>query len=87
MNELRKLGFEKIAIIRASGGRLGMTGMLVRSEAADDIAARLQAAADSSGEDVELLRSDGDRLVRVTTSVPPGELDRIIANAHAEREL
>lgn len=84
---------EKVLVIRPDGGRLAAVELIVAPSYADGLTAELLAAAASglaaaaAGEDVMVVRADGEELQTVAVQVPSEVADRIIGDALAERVL
>lgn len=77
---------EKVLIIRPDGGRLAATELIVAPSYADGLTAELLASA-APGEDVMVVRADGEELQTVAVQVPSEVADRIIGDALTERVL
>ncbi|MEV0616114.1 hypothetical protein AB0I81_22565 [Nonomuraea sp. NPDC050404] len=78
---------ETVTIVRAGDGRLATACLVLTSADADAVTDDMLTSADGAGEDMMLLRADGNRLVRVEVSVLPADADRIVAEALAVRAV
>ncbi|MGR6922632.1 hypothetical protein ACU635_50975 [[Actinomadura] parvosata] len=79
------MDLEHVVIVRASGGKLSVTGVVVTGADADAITDEVLGAATPTGEDMLVLRAEGDQIVRAGVAVPPAAAERVLADARARR--
>jgi hypothetical protein len=81
------MDLEYVVIVRASGGKLHVTGVVVTGGDADAITDEVLGAATATGDDMLVLRAEGDQIVRAGVAVPPGDTERVLADARARRAV